>query len=193
MPYDFLMDNLKSKIPGAIEPMIEAELANMLDEFCRRSLTWREEAEVDLVAGIKVYEVAPPIGETFVHMIAAEHPQANLRGSFFEFGQFNLYYQPEAADVAAGPVTLTMAMTFDMNARGDLRNAIPEDMWEEYHQTFMDGTLGRMMAQAAKPYSNAQLAVYHTRAFNRDVAQARHRANTHNIPGAQLWRYPKWA
>jgi hypothetical protein len=60
-----------------------------------------------------------------------------------------------------------------------------------YMNDVINGVLGRMMGQTAKPYSNAQLSVLHARKFSSAIAFARQEANRRNIYRGQVWRYPQ--
>jgi hypothetical protein len=188
---DRLMDNLRVNLPGATDNAIRLELWNMLDDFCREALAWRETIAVPLTIGQLDY-VITPLGTLIVQAMSVDHATLDVTGTTFEIDTLSLVNAPSAGD-AATPAYVVAALTPDLSQGSDIENMIPADMWSKWHRAFVDGTLARMMAQFAKPYSNLQLAAYHQRSYRSDRAVARRSAATNDIVGAQLWRFPRFA
>jgi hypothetical protein len=188
---DRLMDNLRVNLPGATDNAIRLELWNMLDDFCREALAWRETISVPLTAGQFDY-VITPAGTLIVQALSVDHATLDVTGAVFEIDTLTLAIAPTAGD-AGTPAYVVSALTPDLSQGSDIENMIPADMWSKWHRAFQSGTLARMMAQAAKPYSNPQLAAYHQRCYQSDRAVARRSAATNDTVGAQLWRFPRFA
>lgn len=188
---DRLMDNLRVKLPGAIDPSIKNELWNTVNDACRNGHLWRETVDVPLVEGDNTYYPTPD-GAEILHIFQISHPTLDVSNAVFDLGILVLTTLPRAADLEY-PAFLNAALAPSLDAGADPENLIPADMWSEHFQLWLDGTLARMMAQPAKPYSNPALAAFHLRAYNGALAQARHKVRTGGIPGAQMWRYPRWA
>jgi hypothetical protein len=188
---DRLMDNLRVNLPGATDNAIRIELWNMLDDFCRGSWAWRETIAVTLIAGETEYQITPP-GTEIVHAFSVDHATLNVNGASFEFDTLSLPNAPSASD-ALTPAYVIAALVPALSEGADIENLIPADMWSKWHQAFLSGTLARMMAQPAKPYSNPQLAAYHQRCYRPDRAEARRDAATNGVQGAQTWRFPRFA
>ena len=91
------------------------------------------------------------------------------------------------------PLKVTMALSIGSTCLefecGDW--AIPEWMWDTYFQSWLDGTLSRLYAMPAKPWSSAVLGVYHGKKFRSTMAfhkQEAQRGFTYATPN---WRFPR--
>jgi hypothetical protein len=188
---DRLMDNLRINLPGATDNAIRIELWNALDDFCREALAWREAIQITLVPGTYTYEVAPA-GTEVVRAFSVDHTTFDVSTAVFEFNTIAFTVAPTIADVV-DPLFVVAALTPALAQGADIENLIPSDMWSRWHRAILAGTLGRMMAQPAKPYSNPQLAAYWQRKYQSDRAIARRSAATNDVQGAQLWRFPRFA
>jgi hypothetical protein len=190
--HDRLMQNLLAKLPGASLPLLQSELFNTIDDACRNGWIWRETISVTLVDGEDTYVLAPA-GTEVLYVQSVTHETFDLTGAVVEFGVLTLKTAPTQA-YPDDPVYAVAMLTPAHNvSTSDIENWLPSDMWSEHYQMFMDGVEGRMMAQPAKPYTNPQLAAFHTRSYNGALARARHKVRTGGAPGAQVWRFPAWA
>lgn len=188
---DRLMNDLRFKLPGAIDPTIKNEIWNMLDEFCREGHAWREVIDVALTVDQDNYQPTPA-GTEIVHVYDISHATLDVNGAIYDYGTLLLPNMPTLADTET-PLFVDAALTPSLDVGADLEALIPADMWSRWHAYFMHGVLGRMMSQVAKPYSNPTLAVFHLRSFRSGVAIARHQVRTKGVIGAQLWRFPPFA
>lgn len=189
---DRLMDNLRVKLPGAIDPLIKTELWNTLNDACREGHLWRETIDVPLVEGEVAYEVAPA-GAEVVHVYGVSHATLDVTGTVYDNGMVVLRNRTPLFSDTTTPLFVDAALTPSLDAGADIENLIPADMWSTHHNMLVDGVIGRMMGQVAKPYSNPALAAYHLRSYRSQMVEARRRIKTGGIPGAQTWRYPRWA
>jgi hypothetical protein len=187
---DRLVNEVQFKCPGSTLNAIRMEVWNMLDDFCREGLAWRETITVPLTAGDPSYTIAVT-GAEIVRAYSVDHATMDLTGAVYEFGTLQLEKSPTVTE-AATPVYIVVALSPAIAQGADIENLVPTDMWTKFHRTFVKGTLGLMMAQAAKPYSNPQLAAFHWRGYLSDRDVARRGADTDDIPGAQLWRFPRF-
>ena len=188
---DRLMNDLQVHLPGATVNAIRLELWNMLDDFCREGLAWRETIDVPLTAGVSEYAITPA-GTDIVRVYSVDHATLDLTGTNHEFGTLAFYNTPTASD-ALNSAYVVAALAPAITQGADVESLVPEDMWSKHHRTFLKGTLGLMMAQPAKPYSNPQLAAFHWKGYLSDRAVARRGADTREVAGAQLWRFPRFA
>src|SRR5215218_8233139 len=187
---DRLMNDLQVQLPGATVNAIRLGLWNMLDDFCREGLAWRETIDVPLTAGDGEYTITPT-GTDIVRAYSIDHETLDLTGANYEFGVLTFYNIPTTAD-ALYPAYVVAALAPAITQGADVENLVPQDMWSKHHRTFLKGTLGLMMAQPAKPYSNPQLAAFHWKGYLSDRAVARRGADTSEVRGAQLWRFPRF-
>jgi hypothetical protein len=187
-----LYDNIRLMCPGVLDQVIDIELWNTIDEFCRVSDAWRETAPIALVAGDDLYTIKPA-GAEVIEVQGIVHPTLDTSGVVYELGEVGFSSVPTADDVAAGPFFVTMTLTPSLDAGTDVENWIPGDLWSQYYQAFLSGTAARLMGQPAKPYSNPNLSVFHARRFRNFMAQARYEVEAGSVKGAQFWSFPKWA
>jgi hypothetical protein len=92
------------------------------------------------------------------------------------------------------PMLMTVALSVSMGCL-DCEScsdwAIPDWMYDMFFQDWLDGVLGRMYAMPSKPWSNLQLAQYHSKRFRNEMAfrkQEAQRGYAYNVP---TWRYPQ--
>src|SRR3954463_3568163 len=94
---DRLINEVQFKCPGSTLNAIRMEVWNMIDDFCREGLAWRETIDVTLVAGNITYPITPA-GTNIVHVYSVEHPTLDLTGLVYEFDVITLETAPTAAD-----------------------------------------------------------------------------------------------
>jgi hypothetical protein len=68
---------------------------------------------------------------------------------------------------------------------------LPDWVLDKYGNDLMEGLVGRMMMQPAKPYTNKQDGMMHTRAYLGARADAKIEAARQNVYGGQAWRFPQ--
>jgi hypothetical protein len=190
---DRLLNSLRMQLAGATDSAIQLELWNTVDDFCRMGWAWRETLEIELTEGVVQYTI-PAINAEGVAVLNVAHPTFDIGSPIFEYGKLTLTTAPTAADIGDTPVMfVTMALAPQNRDVTDMEALIPFDMWIEHYQAFLKGTLARMMAQASKPYSNANLARFHLRDYNGYRAEAKRKAETGGDRLAQRWRFPRFA
>lgn len=188
---DRLINNAIARLPSASEPVIRAEVWNVVDKFCRESWAWRETIEVPLVALQQSYEPTPP-GTEIIHVFNVSHETMDVKGTVYELGVITLPAAPVTVDPAK-PLFVVAALTPAIDAGADVENLIPQDMWSAHHQVLLSGLLATMMGHPAKPYSNPNMALFYLRDFRAETTNARQRARLGMTIGAQQWRFPSWA
>lgn len=188
---DRLLNDLRVRLPGATDGMLQREVWLTLNDFCREGLAWREQVEVPLVDAVSTYDVAPN-GTEVVVVYGVSHPTMDLQGAVYSFGKLLLTAAPSAADLIT-PVFVEAALTPALDVGADLEGLIPSDMWSEHHEVILNGVLGRMLAQPAKPYSNPALAAFYVKSYTGERARVRHKVRTGGVMAPQAWRYPRWA
>jgi hypothetical protein len=187
---DRLVNELQIKLVGSTLNMIRLEVWNMLDDFCREGLAWRETISVTPVVDQLDY-VITPAGTEIVRVYSVDHDTLDLTGVVYEFGTLSLQTAPTADDIAQ-PLYVATSLAPAITQGADIENMVPVDMWSKFHRTFVKGVLGLAMAQPAKPYSNPQLAAFYWRGYLSDRAVARREAETGGYRGAQLWSFPRF-
>lgn len=187
---DRLMDDLRSSLPGAVDPAIHRALWGVVNTACRDGWVWRESNPITIDTTHVQYSVVPP-GTDVVQVLSLSHETLNVSDIVVEFGNLFLSTLPSDAD-AATPIIAVLALAPALDA-ADPEAFIPSDLWSTYYDLWKNGVMAAMMAQPAKPYTNPQLAAFYARSFKRDLGQAKLRARTDGVQGAQAWRFPRWA
>jgi hypothetical protein len=188
---DRLINAARVQLPGATDPAIAAELYATVDEACREGFIWRETINVPFVAGQATYDITPA-DTAIVQVLAVSHPTISMSNVTSEFGSVTLPFEVTGAHAADQPFSVVAVLTPSLDAT-DIESFLPQDMWTTHHRLLFSGVISRMMLQPAKPFSNPQLAVGHRRMFLQLLADARRNAKTDRTPGAQLWRFPRFA
>lgn len=188
-----LLDNLRIRLPGAIDSIIKVEIFNTLDELCRDARIWREDIDLeietaDVTAETTEYQVDPSDGVIVGLMQVLTSEEVPIGASMSEPGILVLDNPPGQADTYT--VTVALSVT-DPVRSADAYPHIADWILEKHYQCVLDGVMSRMMSQVAKPYSNERLAIYHGRKFRNAVAGARIEALHSNKYRGQNWQFPQ--
>src|SRR6478736_5341851 len=163
---DRIMDQLRLKLPGALDGVTQLELWNTVDDFLTRTNVWIDETTVELKPGKLVYEFSPSAAGASVRRIMDVRNTAGTRSTTKAWMPV-----PGTLQIASGvsdklDIVVVTAVTIADPGKRQVYPSLPEWMWSEYQTELIDGTIGRMMGQPAKPYSNPQLAAYHLKSYS---------------------------
>ena len=75
---DYLMANLRVRLPGSTDAAIELELFNTINEFFRRTMAWRHESVMPLSRNVVEYPLFAPSGTALVRVIDVRHKSRPL-------------------------------------------------------------------------------------------------------------------
>lgn len=189
---DRLMNNARIRLPGATDGAIQLELFNVLDEFFQRSKIWQKKIEFAVTSAddpdtTTYYIEAESVATINSLMGIVTSKGAPVYGTMQTPGEIILNTQPGQDDTYTATVSLTVN---DPVAR-DNYPEYPQWILDKYYLALLDGLLGRMMSQPAKPFTNIPLATYHGRKFRSAIAQARTDSLRKNLNNAQAWRFPQ--
>jgi hypothetical protein len=188
--FNRIIDNARIHLPGAQDITLKLELFNALDEFCQTSLIWQEDINFNVKPNVQLYYLVPGEPGTIVrlmHMVGTD--KFPVYGSMQTPGDLILRTAPN--DITTYTATVAKTVTDPTD-----RDGFPEiSKWilERYHNEILEGLLYRMMMQAAKPYSNEKLSIFHLRKFRGACANARTDMMRKNVYRTQAWRFPKYA
>lgn len=183
------MDNLRIRLPGAIDDALRMELFNTLNEFFMGSNVWREDLEVSVSAGTKNYDLTPSGSARVVRLMGTKDDNGFPINAFVDLITQELVL-PETPSTS-GTYTAQVALSVDDPTNSEGYPQFPPWVVNIYQSDIIDGVLARMMSQPAKPYSNSQMAILHSRRFANAVALARAEANRRYVYGGQTWRFPQ--
>lgn len=191
-----LMDNARIKLPGALDGTLQLELVNVLNDFFAGSNIWKEDLPFQVTPTSETYLEDPA---AWTYTIVPSQGQINrvlgvvtskglpVPVGMSIPGEIVLARQPSEADTYTAQVALVLGD--QMTKEG--YPAFPEWILSKYYNDLLDGLLGNMMGQLAKPYSNPNLAQYHLKKFRSAVSQAKVEAQHENVYRGQSWRFPQ--
>src|SRR4051812_23663902 len=70
---DRLLQTLTVEAPGAPKELINLQLFNVMDEFFRRTQTWKYENQIQLTENITEYDLALPVNAAMVRVLGVSH------------------------------------------------------------------------------------------------------------------------
>jgi hypothetical protein len=191
-----LMDNARVKLPGALDATIQLELFAVVNEFFQTSNLWYEDIAFSVTPTTQTYLENPsaytyeliPLQDGTINRLmtivdSAGFPQAGIMPTP---GSVILQHSPNKADT----FTARVAKTVTDPTATDGSPIFPEWVMNKYGNEILDGVLGRMMAQIAKPYSSPALAALYVRKFRQSVSRAKAEAMHGNLYRGQSWRFP---
>lgn len=187
---DRIMDNSRSRLPGAIDTNIYQELQYVLDDFFRMSGCWREKITVPVLANETEYELEPVQSPARVYaLLRFEDGNGSPLAASITDG--NILKLAKAVDPADYYATVTLTVTSRVNDEKYPR--FPQWVSDRFSDVISDGIAGRLMALPAKPFSSPQHALFFQRKFRSGTNIARIEADRQNVQGGQNWLYPFFA
>src|SRR5579872_3786592 len=203
---DRMMNEARDNLPGALDAAIQRALFTTVDEFMRKTKIWKGLVPFTTTVNVQDYDLAADEGkiDALIGVCNVDNLQvastddnwwvtATLSGSPVSAimpvpGTLLLKNPPSQIDDLQAVVSLTV----DEPTTKDGFPFVPDWICDKHAATdWLDGVLGRMMAQPAKPYTNQQLAVYHLRRWRNAMAAATAMALHANLRGGQSWAFPQ--
>ena len=186
-----LIKNARIQLPGSLDNVILLELYNVLDQFFKDSRIWTEESQFSAMASDPagtIYYIEPESVSSIVALVSVVDPGGfPQRAAMSLPGEVTLDTPPSQE----GTFVATVVLTIVDPVQRDGYPEFPDWVLTKYGTGILDGLLGRMMAQPAKPYTNVQLAALHLHAFRRTIAIAATESLHRNVQNAQSWVYPQ--
>lgn len=185
-----LITNAQVQLPGAISAALQQELFSVADLFFKTSNIWTESIPFNVPGGDPagtIYQVTAS-GNVLIDKLVnvVDYNGIPVTAYMSTPGELVLRTQPSSPSSYIANVVLTVADP----VQRDGYVSMPDWVLNKYRDVFLEGLIGRMMAQANKPYSNMQLSVYHLRKFTSGMSAARVEAQRNNVFRAQAWRFP---
>lgn len=182
------MDMGRIRLPGARDNIIQVELFAALQEFLGSTNLWQEELEFDVVPGETDYPLFPTNTSSINRLLwVVDQNGVPVAAGMSEPGTITLANVPTTAQTYRANVSLVCS---EPTSR-DGFPIVPDWVSTKYLREILEGTLGRMMTQIGKPYSNQQLAIYHMRRFRGAMSQAKVEAQRQNVYRVNAWRFPQ--
>lgn len=182
-----LQENALLRLSGATLGGVNAELFNTLDDACRRWNLWRETLQFRRGEPGEPLEAIVPDGREVVMLLTVDPDGRPI--SEFSSAAERIFI---AGDAPGVDIVDTMASFAPTPVLGDPEDWFPAELYTRHYSLLLNGVLGRMMAHSAKPYSDRQMAVAHTRMYNSAGAIAKTLTDNGYARGAQRWSFPTW-
>jgi hypothetical protein len=183
-----LMNNARIKLPGALDSTIQLEMFGALDDFFQASNIWTEDIAFAVTPPSDTYTIYPGNDGIINRLMSLVNSDGVMQqATMYTPGEIRLQFAPSQADTFTARVAKTVTDPTD----NENFPVFPDWVVGKYGNDILDGVLGRMMGQIAKPYSSPSLAVFHLRKFQQTINKARAEAMHGNVYRAQNWRFPQ--
>lgn len=191
-----LMDLARIRLPGALDAALHMELFSVMNEFFQGSNIWYEDIQFEVQPTTDTYyqnpaaftyAIEPDQGAITRLMGVADSKGLPVRAYMPVLGQVVLQWSPNSTDNYTARVALTVADPVTREGYPDF----PDWIMSKYGNEILDGLLGRMMSQIAKPYSSPAGAQFHLKNFKQAISQAKTEASHRNVYRGQNWSFPQ--
>ncbi len=181
-----LLNRAKTMLVGVADPMLRTELFDVLSEFFNDSSSWTELITLNVNSTTTRYLLTPTEGQIIRLESVLDGNLSRVPALMADVGTLILAHAPNATTQYFVTVTKNVCLpnTKDMTPIG------PDWVLPLWHVGILDGLLGKLMNQLAKPYSNTEKAAYHLKRFRDAIARARVSKQRANTRGTQAWRFP---
>lgn len=168
------LDTVQSRVPGITMALIELEMINVIEEFCYRSLYFRNSVHWQMQQGISQVVINPYDARMVTVYIISQH------------GLYDFYVDPPATLIDTRPPnaarTGTALIVLKPRRWKDVSTGLMPQLFSLWFETMLDGLLFRLYGMPVRPWSSPQLAQYHGSRFRMGINRARdiaERLNTH--------------
>ena len=191
-----LLDQARIRLPGAVDAAIVMELFTVMKEFFNGSNAWQEAIEFPVYATSAsayadpdafTYDLTPTQGAIMRLLGAHNGDGVPVRATMPVPGCVVLAQSPNVDATYTALVALTVT---DPTTRDGIPQ-FPDWVLNKHYTELLDGLLGRMMSQLAKPYSSPNIAAVHLRKFKQGISAAKVEAMRKNVYAAPSWRFPR--
>lgn len=191
-----LMDHARIRLPGALDAAIQIELFAALREFFGSSNCWYEDIAFAVTPTTQDYYANPaaftytitPTDGTITRLLGVRDSAGRQISAMMPTpGEVVIYRAPSQAET----YTARVALTVTDPTTGAGYPVFPDWVMAKYGGEILDGVLGRMMSQIAKPYSNPTVAMVHLRKFKQGISKAKVEASHANVYRGQNWTFPQ--
>lgn len=183
-----LLDNVQAEVPGVTLPLIEMQAWNAIEEFYIQSTFRRERIFWTMGPGQSSLDMNPFDATFLVAWLLA----------FDGLSQFDV--QPPALVTDLSPALNTRQGSALLALKPVSWQAITNsgqigpELWSNWFDYILSGTLSRIYRLPSKPYTNAQAAQIHNGHYRSGILKAKAVADgNYNGDAGGRWRYPTFA
>lgn len=175
-----LYDNVQAVVPAVGLSLIKMMGWNTIEEFYLRSTARRENVYWQMAVGVSEVDFNPFDATWLVAWIldvsGLHCPKIEMPGLLIDL-------QPPSSPRSGQALLALKPVNFTTN--------LPQELFTQWFETILDGTLYRLYATPAKPYSSPQLAQYHGGRYRGGIARARAIAQKQYSNGGGRWQFPR--
>lgn len=192
-----LMDLTKARVPGLLDTVLKKEFFHLMNEFFMETNLWQEKVTFTATTTTQTYFEAPELytydvtseesGQVFRLMACFNADGIRVNATMRIPGEIVIVHAPPSTQTYTAHVATTVS---DPVTNEDLP-VMPEWVLTKYDNVILDGLVGRLMSQPAKPYSNPQLAGLHIRKFMQGMKVAKREGERFNVHAGQVWQFPQ--
>lgn len=191
-----LMDHAKIRLPGSLDSALQMELFVVLNDFFQTSNIWYEDITFAATPTADTYLQNPsaftyvlvPDQGSITRLMGCVDSQGHRQNATMPIlGDLILGYSPNIADTYTARVALTVTDPVTVEGYPEF----PDWVLTKYGNEILDGLLGQMMSQIAKPYTSPNIAAVHLKKFKSGMSQAKVEASHQNVYRGQSWRFPQ--
>lgn len=191
-----IYDTAKVYLPGALNAAMQLEFFQLLDDFFSSTNCWTEDIQFTVAATTLTYlqdplqytyTLTPSMGGITRVAWTVNADGAPVSASMPTPGDLVLANNPGGTSTYTSRVILSV--NEPVTRGGDTQ--LPEWVLSKYGSSLMEGLVGRMMMQPAKPYTAKQDGMMHMRIYMAARAAAKVEAARQNVYGGQAWQFPQ--
>lgn len=201
---DTWLRDLLARTPGVVRQVAKRETLLAIREFYEQSYAWRVVIGPKTVVANKArYTLSPydayanvvavlsaefnEVGMTALpRRPAGREPDGTAPWAYFTESPDILRLWPTPTVEYAEALTIYVALTPKITV-----THVPRIAATRHYDAILDGALGRIMSQPAKPYSNQVLGQYHLNRFRAAIGKYKAAAIQGNN-GAPAWSFPRF-
>lgn len=177
-----LYDNVQAVVPSVILSLVKMAAWNTIEEFYIRSTSKRERVSFSLAVGVQSIDFDPYDETWLVSWVLGVDGirdfKIDLPGKLIAW-DLPSQVRTGVALLALKPVNFSVIF--------------PPELWSQFFETILDGTLGRLYGMPAKPWSSPQLATYHMKRYWGGIGAAKAMAQNAFGGSAGRWNFPGFA
>ena len=202
-----LMNQIRVQVPGQTDAGVKGVLFDVIDEFFDVSNAWTEWLNFVLAGGTQTYQLYPQHGGMINRLVTVLDVNRVVQPASITFGEipnsgaagtaYTYVAPPGVILTFMNPVNTTMTVNALVskkiilpNNKDDIPDA-PSWLLPLYARYLLEGTVGTLMMQRGKPYSDPERAAYHLKRFRDGMDMAKVATMRSNLLGGQAWRFPR--
>src|SRR5262245_36442105 len=175
---DRLLDNVQVQLPAVPTDVVMLQAWNTIEDFYMRSTLRREHVYWKMDPGVMTINFDPWDAHWRSFMFIQFNGLSNPK---FE-GPCRLrdLTHPPPTNERKGEVLIALKPK-------DLSTPLPYEIWTQWFDTLLSGTMARLQMTPAKPYSDPRLGAYNGGVYRSGIASARAQAQSGDITDGVLW------